>query len=81
MMALLVRLRTLHVAVSPRDGVFVITFLFITKYLTFAYSHGYGPGKDEFESTQIIGENQFLMALQLYKTASSMYSSHFFIIF
>lgn len=32
---------------------------------------GYGPGKDEFESTQIIGNNQFQQALRLYNTATA----------
>jgi neutral ceramidase len=32
--------------------------------------HGYGPGKNEFESTQIIGDNQFKTALGLYNAAS-----------
>jgi neutral ceramidase len=33
--------------------------------------HGYGPGKDDFESTQIIGQKQFQKALELYNTATT----------
>lgn len=36
--------------------------------------HGYGPGKDMFQSTQIIGTNQFKKALELYESASTMLS-------
>jgi neutral ceramidase len=32
--------------------------------------HGYGPGKDDFQSTRIIGTKQFEKALELYNTAS-----------
>lgn len=32
----------------------------------------FGPGKDMFDSTRIIGENQFNKAMELYKNASTM---------
>jgi neutral ceramidase len=31
--------------------------------------HGYGPGKDQFENTKIIGGNQFKKAVELYESA------------
>jgi len=31
--------------------------------------HGYGPGKDQFDNTKIIGTNQFKKALELYESA------------
>jgi neutral ceramidase len=34
--------------------------------------HGYGPGNNMFESTEIIGTNQFKKALDLFKTASTV---------
>jgi neutral ceramidase len=34
--------------------------------------HGYGPGRDEFESTKIIGTNQFKKAHELYQSASTV---------
>eukprot|EP01125_Pyxidicula_operculata_P011238 TRINITY_DN3677_c0_g1_i1.p1 TRINITY_DN3677_c0_g1~~TRINITY_DN3677_c0_g1_i1.p1 ORF type:complete len:543 (+),score=145.29 TRINITY_DN3677_c0_g1_i1:540-2168(+) len=33
--------------------------------------HGYGPGKDDFESTKIIGSQQFAKAVELYENATT----------
>jgi neutral ceramidase len=33
--------------------------------------HGYGPGRDEFQSTELIGNNQFQSALNLFNTAKT----------